>query len=542
MAVGSLGGGTGGGFQSTLPLPGRTHLGVVDSMTKSRKITEVAKGAVDDIQALLHPGRATIRLSLPDRVGRLRRAAGLGDNADLGRKRSQRRRAALEDKRPMRSPFGAPPTQIWALLPLVYRNEAVGVVEVLAPESVINERWNDLARAVNRAARLIHRANEAGGDGDGLGDFRAVALVREMIRASSPRVALRAALDYSYQRFDMPVAGWLAAPGRQQLGLIGVRGLGSRKGRGVRRHMASLPRWESLTPVEREEFVRKFAELVDVEDVAVLPAGDALMIAGDARYSARRTFLVLGPLLEDVFDHLAIVTWAERRNAYLDLGIALTAHEIRGPISGARAAIDRLLTSEDGPVADRALLSRSRHELDELSGLVHSLLRWAVGVGRLQRRPVDMVRIAQDAAQSCQLETGEDRVSIVAPGPAFVSADAKHLRAAIANLVRNALVYAPLASEVSVTVEEAEEFVTLSVRDRGPGLAAEEREVIFDPFVRGAASGDSRSGSGLGLFVVRRIVEAHEGRIWVDSSRSGTTFHVQLPRRKVAWTSEASAS
>jgi signal transduction histidine kinase len=306
--------------------------------------------------------------------------------------------------------------------------------------------------------------------------------------------------------------------------------------------MLSLPRWESLTADERQGKARQFGDIIDADEVAVLLAGDALIFARNSLSSASRTFEVLGPLLEDVFDHLAVVTWAERRNTYLDLGIALTAHEIKGPISGARAAIDHLLSTTNGPVAQRELLSRSSHELDQLLRLVHPLLRWAVGVGLMRRRRMDVVKIVREAEQSCRLEMGQDRISIMAPGPAIVSADPKHLRGAIANVLRNALAYAPQDSKVTIVVEVAEEVVTISVKDRGPGLPANEREVIFDPFVRGAASGRSRSGSGLGLFIARRVVEAHEGRIWVDSNRAGTTFRIQLPRRKVAWRSKGSAS
>lgn len=519
----------------------RKRPGFGDSLTKDGEVARLTTCAVSDIQAILHPERATIRLSLPDRTGRLRRAAGLGEGVDLGRKRSHIRRAVFETKRPIRSALGTGPNTL-AFLPLVYRDRAVGVVEVLASERVIAERWDDLGRAVGRAARMIHRAGQTPPGDVGFEDFRAVLLVREMIRANSARTALGAALDYSHERFDGPLAGWLVGPGQQQLGLVGVRGLGSRKGRELRRGMLSLPRWESLTADERQGKARQFGDIIDADEVAVLLAGDALIFARNSLSSASRTFEVLGPLLEDVFDHLAVVTWAERRNTYLDLGIALTAHEIKGPISGARAAIDHLLSTTNGPVAQRELLSRSSHELDQLLRLVHPLLRWAVGVGLMRRRRMDVVKIVREAEQSCRLEMGQDRISIMAPGPAIVSADPKHLRGAIANVLRNALAYAPQDSKVTIVVEVAEEVVTISVKDRGPGLPANEREVIFDPFVRGAASGRSRSGSGLGLFIARRVVEAHEGRIWVDSNRAGTTFRIQLPRRKVAWRSKGSAS
>jgi signal transduction histidine kinase len=101
---------------------------------------------------------------------------------------------------------------------------------------------------------------------------------------------------------------------------------------------------------------------------------------------------------------------------------------------------------------------------------------------------------------------------------------------AVRNLVRNALAYSSPGSEVKVSVITEQEAVTVSVANRGPGIPEGEEEAIFDPFVRGeAALQTGARGSGLGLFITRRIAEAHGGEVWVDSSPRGTTFYLQLP-------------
>jgi signal transduction histidine kinase len=69
----------------------------------------------------------------------------------------------------------------------------------------------------------------------------------------------------------------------------------------------------------------------------------------------------------------------------------------------------------------------------------------------------------------------------------------------------------------------------IEVRDRGPGIPPGERHSIFDPFMRGAASHLARSGNGLGLFIARRVLEAHGGSVWLTSGRSGATFTLELP-------------
>jgi signal transduction histidine kinase len=110
-----------------------------------------------------------------------------------------------------------------------------------------------------------------------------------------------------------------------------------------------------------------------------------------------------------------------------------------------------------------------------------------------------------------------------------VQADTGHLRSAVANVIRNALVYSPSESTVTVTVRSTDGRATLTVRDQGPGVPSAEQDSIFDPFIRGSAARLVRTGNGLGLFIARRVMEAHGGRIWLGSPRRGSVFHLELP-------------
>jgi signal transduction histidine kinase len=127
------------------------------------------------------------------------------------------------------------------------------------------------------------------------------------------------------------------------------------------------------------------------------------------------------------------------------------------------------------------------------------------------------------------MERGERRVVVRGSKSATVLADGKHIRAAVANLIRNALEYSPYDRPVTVQVRQGQTSATLSVKDEGPGVPLAEREVIFDVLARGEAGRASRAGTGLGLFIARRVAEAHAGRIWVESTGSGSTFHLELP-------------
>jgi len=178
---------------------------------------------------------------------------------------------------------------------------------------------------------------------------------------------------------------------------------------------------------------------------------------------------------------------------------------------------------------DQALLHRSREQLEQLSRLVDALLRWAVAGQPLELRPSELSAQVREAVESCAQETGSDRVVVVADPAIEVLADPDHLRGAIANVVRNALIYSPPDSEVTVTVHVEEGAARVTVRDHGPGVPAAERDAIFDPFMRGAAAHLVRSGNGLGLFISRRVLEAHGGAIWLSSNATGATFTLELP-------------
>ena len=476
----------------------------------------------------MRPHDATVRMSLPDRTGRLRLASVVGNRADIGRKRSERRRFAYVSGITIRSNLRSVPGHELAIIPLLAGHSVVGLVEVIATTEAMEERWKALDKALQPAADIIREARERADLRTETDALSAATLARSMVRASTPHAALQAVVSFYFERFGIPVAAWVSAGPGREAELVGVRGLGPRKTAQLRREMATLPWWGRTTVDERLHLSEMFADIAGGGAPTLLHVGDALLVAGGKSLSLKRSLGVVGPLLEDVFTHLATVTWAERRNEHLDLGLAATAHEVRGPLVGARAAIEHLMMAAPDP-GRRELLRRSNQELSYLSELVDSLLRWSIGTGGLRRRRTDLGRLAKEAAESCVLERGEPRVTVNSSTRATVMADGRHIRAAVSNLIRNALQYSPRDRPVSVLVDRAPGYITLSVKDEGPGIPLAEREVIFDPLARGEAGRASRAGTGLGLFIARRVAEAHNGRIWVDSNGPGATFHLELP-------------
>lgn len=215
----------------------------------------------------------------------------------------------------------------------------------------------------------------------------------------------------------------------------------------------------------------------------------------------------------------------------LDMAMTWTAHELRAPLLGAKAVIGCVREYGNLPEEMADLLRRSEEELAGSFEVLDALLRWASGGGRVERRPVDVGRVVREAVASCGV--GRERLRVSVASRVSIRADGPALRAAVANLIRNALAYSE--AEVEVRVGTAGGDVLVSVSDRGPGVSEEEAEAIFRPFVRGA--GGRRGGRGLGLFIARRIVEAHGGRIWVESGGDGATFRIRLPAGADGWTS-----
>ncbi len=110
--------------------------------------------------------------------------------------------------------------------------------------------------------------------------------------------------------------------------------------------------------------------------------------------------------LGEALDRIGAVDWAHARNENLDLAIACTAHELKGPLVGARAALDRVTVADEDP-AGQELLRRSRDELGSLADLVDPLLRWSAGSSSLRLVRIDLVGIVRDVVSSCRLESDE---------------------------------------------------------------------------------------------------------------------------------------
>jgi signal transduction histidine kinase len=212
----------------------------------------------------------------------------------------------------------------------------------------------------------------------------------------------------------------------------------------------------------------------------------------------------------------------DARRRELDLSLAWTAHELRGPLHAIRAWLEH--TASDTAVS--LPIGRATDELSRISDGLESILSWATGREHLDQRDVDLVGLARDAIDSCIAETGQDRVVMEGTDRLIVRGDAFHLRSALENLIRNALRYSIPGSKVRVIVEPRDGEPTVEVENEGPGISDRERFAIFNPMTLGT----NGVGTGLGLFVVGRVIERHGGTVrYFEPDEGKVSFELRLP-------------
>lgn len=227
----------------------------------------------------------------------------------------------------------------------------------------------------------------------------------------------------------------------------------------------------------------------------------------------------------------------EAANRAKDQFVAMLGHELRNPLSAITAAIHVLNASRENDARAghlRGIITRQTRLLTHLVNDLLDVSRLVSGKLTLSPRPYDLRTVAAGALASFQEAGKTTRHDIVVTGgPVIVYGDAMRLEQVIMNLLDNAVKYTPPGGRVDITVGSEGTDAVLSVRDTGTGIDADVLPMIFDLFVQGdQTTARSRGGLGLGLTIVKRIVELHSGTVSVHSPGPdrGSEFIVRLPR------------
>lgn len=264
---------------------------------------------------------------------------------------------------------------------------------------------------------------------------------------------------------------------------------------------------------------------IECEHVVVGRDGTAIPVAASysAMPGAERGAVVV---LRDTRAEIAV---EELRASFL----AAVSHELRTPLALISGYVDSLLALDLDADAQRRSVERIGHAAGRLAELVDELLELTrfESTGPLLQRsvvhlPSVVARLADDLAES----PGARPVRVaIPPDLPSVAIDPLRIGHVLANLVDNARKYGD-GGPITVTARGERGAVVVTVHDTGPGVPPEERPHVFDRFYRGRNARDGRTpGTGLGLYVCRRLIEAHGGRIWVEAEGGGSAVSFSLP-------------
>jgi signal transduction histidine kinase/ActR/RegA family two-component response regulator len=266
--------------------------------------------------------------------------------------------------------------------------------------------------------------------------------------------------------------------------------------------------------------VHAIANAVPLRDAAGRPRG---AIAAIVDITARKE---AEARLVDALDQVRAANHAK------DEFLGMLGHELRNPLNAISAAAEVLQRVESAnPMARSACAIVSRQTL-HLSHLISDLLdmtRVMSGKVTLATEPLDLAALVRRTLDAMTAGAAHHTLEAVL-APAWVQGDATRLQRVLLNLVGNALKYTPPGRRITATVRAEEGEAVLRVVDEGDGIAPELLPRIFDLFVQGERSPDRRAGGlGIGLTLVKRLVELHGGTVGVSSSPAGTCFEVRLP-------------
>jgi signal transduction histidine kinase/HAMP domain-containing protein len=230
------------------------------------------------------------------------------------------------------------------------------------------------------------------------------------------------------------------------------------------------------------------------------------------------------------------ITRLRRFDELKDDLVATVAHEFRTPLTSLRMAIHLLAEQTVGPLGERQLdlVTAAREECERLQSIVDDLLDLArIRSGQLELHPrsLSSQRAIGEAVESVQAQADQAGVAIsmeIDPSAASLTADPDRIELALGNLLINAVRHSHSGGQVTIHALRGDGGVRIEVQDEGPGIAPEHQARLFEKFYR--VPGSPPGGAGLGLSIVRDVVEAHGGRVGVSSGPGhGSSFWIELP-------------
>jgi signal transduction histidine kinase/ActR/RegA family two-component response regulator len=267
----------------------------------------------------------------------------------------------------------------------------------------------------------------------------------------------------------------------------------------------------------------------------LLSAVQAALRARERQYETRQQLAALQSAEESLRAREAQLRDADRRK---DEFLAMLAHELRNPLAPVRTVGELLGRSAASHPQLQAMADILKRQIAHLTRLVDDLLdvsRITQGRIALQREPVDLAAVVEDARESVQPLVAERRHSlrlVVLPQVVYVNGDKARLVQCVSNLLTNAAKYTDPGGVIEIAVKSEGAQASIAVTDNGVGISPELLPHIFNLFVQSTRSLDrAQGGLGIGLSLVRRLIEMHEGQVTASSAGpgQGARFEIRLP-------------
>ncbi|MFH1198832.1 MAG: ATP-binding protein [Candidatus Omnitrophota bacterium] len=222
--------------------------------------------------------------------------------------------------------------------------------------------------------------------------------------------------------------------------------------------------------------------------------------------------------------------------------VSSVTHELRTPLTSIKGYASILLTEKLGalPPEVKARLEKMNRHSDELAQMVNDLLdisRIESGKVTMKLETQSLKTIVQEASELLMVQLKDKQISLtvnIASGIDNILADLSQIKRVFINIIGNAIKFTPEQGKIIICAQDKGENIQIDVTDTGCGIPENARELIFEEFYRAEnAVNEGIKGTGLGLALVKNIIEAHSGKIWVTSLiSSGSTFSFTLPKGK----------
>ncbi|MGI8495486.1 MAG: sensor histidine kinase [Pyrinomonadaceae bacterium] len=289
-----------------------------------------------------------------------------------------------------------------------------------------------------------------------------------------------------------------------------------------------LPPIGTLTIAAPENWIALFAFLV-----VAITTGQLSAKAKRRAEEAERLYAELQEAFEKASEAEAAKQSEKLKSALLD---AVT-HDLRTPLTSIKASVTMLIEEQKNsihvtlePQGRAELLEIINEESDRLNDFVESMVEIAkieAGEFNLRKTPIEVEEIVSAALYRAERLTINHQIKLdIQKNLPKISVDAKAIAEVIYNLLDNAVKYSPPQSTITIFAKQIEGFLEMVVEDEGEGVSADERAKIFQKFYR---ANKSKKGFGMGLAIVRGIIESHGGKIWVENGKIGSRFVFEIP-------------